>query len=938
MTELLSAVLSPQGWYCVVGLKKTGLPKQIFVRELEEVEKEVADLLAKDYDVYFGCAKYETNKTRSTDNVLAVKAFWLDIDCGENKPYATQTDGVAALQSFCKTLGLPKPTMVNSGRGLHVYWPLTTEVTRQDWTPVAKRLKVLCHEHKLEADPSRTSDAASILRMPDTYNFKGEPPLDVTVICHSKPVDFGAFKTCLGAIPDDAPAHIPSQANELTRALMGNKQHRFSIIAAKNAKGTGCLQLAKLIGEQDTADEPKWRATLSIPAFCVDSATAIHAVSEKHPSYTPEGTEEKVQKIKGPYTCAKFEELIPGGCDHCPHKGKITSPIVLGAEVAEATEEDNTVEYITETAKPVVYKIPEYPFPYFRGKNGGVYRKSDDEDDEDAVLVYEHDLYVVKRLKDPQRGEVIWMRLHTPRDGVKEFALPAVDLLTADRLREKLAWFGVIGMKKQMDAIMGYIVRSVKELQCREGAEIMRSQFGWTIDNKAFVVGDTEIGVTSDSYSPPSSYTEELSNWFIPMGSLEEWKSVVNVYDRPGFEPMAFGFFTAFGAPLMKHLHLKGAIINMINNESGTGKTTAIKAMHSVYGHPEEIMLIQRDTMNVRLHRLGVMNNLGLGCDEITKMPAEEFSDFAYAVSQGRGRGRMKSNENAERLNKAKWQTILLCSSNASVVDKLKTLKSTPDGELMRVIEYEVPETKLLSKQEADEIFPKLYTNYGHAGRIYLRDLVENLEERIREIKELQVIIDKKISFTNRERFWSGVAACNIAGALFARRLGLIDIDVGRIFKWMLNEFSQMRQEIKPPASNHSSIIGEFWNEHRRNTLVINDEVDKRTGVEMLPIAEPFGELIIRMEPDTQKLFIGAKKFRKWCSDHQITLKDILNSLTAQGVYLGMVKKRMAKGTKIGGVPAVDALVFDCSKGDFLDPDVYINAVQDTDVDAEDAS
>jgi hypothetical protein len=50
-----------------------------------------------------------------------------------------------------------------------------------------------------------------------------------------------------------------------------------------------------------------------------------------------------------------------------------------------------------------------------------------------------------------------------------------------------------------------------------------------------------------------------------------------------------------------------------------------------------------------------------------------------------------------------------------------------------------------------------------------------------------------------------------------------------------------------------------------------------------------------------------------------------------------MVKKRMAKGTKIGGVPAVDALVFDCSKGDFLDPDAYINAVQADDT-QEDAS
>jgi hypothetical protein len=444
-------------------------------------------------------------------------------------------------------------------------------------------------------------------------------------------------------------------------------------------------------------------------------------------------------------------------------------------------------------------------------------------------------------------------------------------------------------------------------------------------------VGDTEISAEGDKYSPPSSYTAQLADWFTPVGSLEEWKSVINVYDREGFEPHAFGFFTAFGAPLMKHLNLKGAIINMINNESGTGKTTTIKAMHSVYGHPEELMLIQRDTMNVRLHRLGVMNNLGLGCDELTKMSSDEFSDFAYAVSQGRGRGRMKSNENAERINLAKWQTILLCSSNASAVDKLRALKSTPDGELMRLIEYEIPETKLLSKQEADDIYPKLYTNYGHAGRIYLRDLVENLEERIQEVKQIQLLIDKKIGFTNRERFWSGVAACNIAGALFAKRLGLIDIDIGRIFKWMLKQFSQMRLEIKPPSTTHASVIGEYWNEHRRNSLVINDKVDMRTGVEMLPILEPSGELIIRMEPDTQKLFIIAKKLRTWCSQHQITLKDVLNSLTAEGVYAGMVKKRMAKGTKLGSVPAVDAFVFDCSKGGFLDTDAFVGT-SDADV------
>jgi hypothetical protein len=622
----------------------------------------------------------------------------------------------------------------------------------------------------------------------------------------------------------------------------------------------------------------------------------------------------------------RLRKINPGGCSGCPHLGKLKSPITLGQEIIEADPEDNEVEFVNKEAKkPIKYTIPQYPFPYFRGKNGGVYRRSEaDEDEEDSVLVYEHDLYVVKRLRDPQNGEVIWMRLHTPKDGVREFALPAVDLLTTEKLREKLAWYGVVALKKQMDLIMTYVVRFVKELQCSEEAEIMRTQFGWTPDNSAFVVGDTEICADSDRYSPPSSYTSQLAPWFEPKGSLEEWQSVIKVYGREGLEPHAFGVLSAFGAPFLKHMNISGCIINLINNESGTGKTTVLKAMHSVFGHPEELMLIQRDTMNVRLHRLGVMNTIGLGCDEVTKMKMEEMSDFSYAVSQGRGRGRMQANANAERLNFAKWQTILLCSSNASIVDKLKAASDSSDGEMMRVIEYQVPPNPLISKQEADQIFPKMYTNYGHAGRIYARDLVSNLEERIQEVKKVQMIIDKKVGFTNRERFWSAIMACNITGGLIARRLGLIDWDMGRIFKWAIKEFSQMREETKPPMSNHASVIGEFWNTHRQNTLVINDEADKRTGVEMLPILEPKGELIIRMEPDTQKLFIATKPFRNYCAENRITLKDVLNSLTSDGVYIGTVKKRLSKGTKLSSVPAVDALVFDCSRGDFIDPDAYI--------------
>jgi hypothetical protein len=499
--------------------------------------------------------------------------------------------------------------------------------------------------------------------------------------------------------------------------------------------------------------------------------------------------------------------------------------------------------------------------------------------------------------------------------------------MSKEKVKDRLGWYGVVAGVKQMESISQFMIKFVNELQFKTELEVMRMQYGWTDKDRKFVIGDQEVTAEGIRYSPPSSATVTLSEHMQPVGTLEEWKEVANVYNRAGFEPHAFGFFTAFGSPLLKHLNLKGAVINLINNQSGTGKTTVAQLMHSVYGHPDEQMLIWRDTMNMKLNRMGIMNNLPISCDEVTKMEANDFSDFLYAVSQGRARGRLKSQVNEERINNSKWGLLCVCTSNASFYDKLGAMTGTPDGELMRLIEYQIPETALITKAEADELFPKMFTNYGHAGRPYLQWLVANLEEAVDMVKQTQLVIDQKVRFTGRERFWSGIAACNIAGAMIAKRLGLIDIDIKRVFEWMVKELSQMRQEIKPPATNHASVIGEFLNEHRGCILVVNDAADNRTGLHQLPIVEPKYELLVRIEPDTKKLFISAKHLRKFCTDNRITLKDVLKDLSSEGVYEKIAKKRMAKGTSIEGLPT-DAFMFDCSKGDFINTDQYVEALK----------
>ena len=51
-----------------------------------------------------------------------------------------------------------------------------------------------------------------------------------------------------------------------------------------------------------------------------------------------------------------------------PTKGNVKSPIVLGREVQEASEQDNIVEdtvYGIDQGHTQTYVIPKYPEPYF---------------------------------------------------------------------------------------------------------------------------------------------------------------------------------------------------------------------------------------------------------------------------------------------------------------------------------------------------------------------------------------------------------------------------------------------------------------------------------------------------------------------------------------------------------------------------------------------
>lgn len=174
--NFLEAVLADEGYYCVFASRADDRRVQKFYGSIDQVIQSAQDLDAEGYDAYYALATFSEAGSRKVNNVKHLNALFLDLDCGASKDYATQEDALLALRAFCKKLSLPKPVMVNSGRGVHVYWVLNEPVGLDNWLPVAERLKKLCADNNLLADPAVTADAARVLRIPATHNHKDNPP------------------------------------------------------------------------------------------------------------------------------------------------------------------------------------------------------------------------------------------------------------------------------------------------------------------------------------------------------------------------------------------------------------------------------------------------------------------------------------------------------------------------------------------------------------------------------------------------------------------------------------------------------------------------------------------------------------------------------------------------------------------------------------------
>ena len=928
MTDFLNSVLPTQGTYCSVGIR-SGVVKQEFHPTIADVDDVCGGFATQGIDAYFALATFKDDSSRKADNAAFLRSFFLDLDCGTGKPYADQAAAAQALSIFISNTGLPSPTVVNSGGGLHVYWPLLEDVEASVWISHAKSLKRLCAAHNLHADPAVTADSVRILRVPGTSNFKKEPARPVQIVAQGQPTELAVFVSLLPAASVDLSAAKRFGMDESSREIAGGDFPKcvFARVASRSLKDSGCAQIKHALTNAATLEEPLWRAALSIAIRCEDGAEAIHKISKDHPGYTAASTEAKAAETKGPYTCQWYKDNRAEGCKGCKHT--FSSPILLGRIVEESpvTDDQYVIEHEAEDDVPVSTTIiPAYPFPYFRGVNGGVFRKDRDRDGEEVEIeIYPDDLYLTERFFDSNEndvgdGEMVGINLHMRRDGVRRFFAPVTTLFATDKLRDLLVRNGVVAYGKKLEVLMAYFASAIRKLQSQYAANRTRNQMGWTPDLLGFVVGELEYTASGVKLAPPASGTRQLAAAFKPTGSLEEWKKIANFYDRPGLEPHALALFFGFGSPLLRLIEgnvVKGAMVHLKHNGSGSGKSTAQMVANSIFGHPDDLLMKKEDTYASKMHMLGMINSLIYTVDEITNEKAEVLSDMAYGFTSGRGKHRMESQSNKMRANHTVWCNITLTSGNASVTDVLQQYKSTADGELRRVLELSVPKYTGATKQEIDAVFGKLNTNFGVAGPIYIEYVMANIDSVRALLTNMQTKIDAELGLDQSDRFYSAILTCAFVGALISRRLKLHDIEISHVYQYALTSVTQVRAATKADIGDPTTVAQEtlaaFINENVNNALVA--PFASRGGLPERPAVTPKGPLRMRYDPETRELAIAVAEFRRFFAMRQVDVKDSIVRLN-QAKYMKHDGKsyptRLGSGA-VGGLSgiAIRCYVFD---------------------------
>lgn len=913
MRLLLDALLQGEGTRYGVAIQGKKVQQAAFV-DNETLEHFLRSTMESGWDAYHACALFGPGGSREAANALVARALWLDVDAGSGKNFDSEDSALSGLAKFVRTTGLPEPTVVGSGYGWHAYWFLKEPLSSDAWRQYATALKALTPW----ADQSRTADIASILRTPETWNFKRGGKAPVILGPMRGPYGIDAFRSLLTVGPQSVGGNVLAHPARTTRSAAG----RLGPIAAAAARiygndlvdaetvADGCAQLGAMRSTRGLLPEPVWKACLGVLALCKDGEELAHEWSVGDPRYDPSETQGKFDRsaaLGAPTTCAHFQGINPAGCSACPFRGHVSTPVQLAraqsrAVLAVPRAPVGLAPHIgapSASYRADVEALPSLPPDFIHGDNGGLFLKGGGKNGEpQCVSRYPVHLVAATRGELKTDSVTLVLRHLIPSEGYRDIEIPFASLFSSQG-NSVLAGRGIA--VENADAFRKFVRDSYNDLISTKKLGSMFEQCGWKNNDTEFLVGNRlyKSGCVEDVPGTPELHFR--SRLFGPRdgGSLEGWKAKSAQLFGVGREASTFAMLCGFAAPLIRFLSTTegGAVVSIVSRESGQGKSLGIDGATSIWGDGEALRLINGDTQVARAISFGVLGNLPCVLDDIAHRDAEQARDFIQRFTDGRDKLR-GTREGELRHLLASWQTILITSSNDSLIDAITSLGGTA-AMAYRVLQFNASLPANVDKKQGEQWKRDMLLNWGHAGDAYLKYLLQPtvLAYAKDAVRRTQAALVEDHDFNTEHRFWTRTLACVFVAHAIAHTAELVSFPVSVIRDWAIDSTRAMGGVGKPSGGfdrreTANDILSAFIGDHIDNILTLRDA--SKSTVNEIPMREPKGKILMRYEVGSRRLFVREDVLRQYLAKRQFSWHHFQREMEARGSLIptGLKKKR----------------------------------------------
>lgn len=281
-------------------------------------------------------------------------------------------------------------------------------------------------------------------------------------------------------------------------------------------------------------------------------------------------------------------------------------------------------------------------------------------------------------------------------------------------------------------------------------------------------------------------------------GTFEGWRAGIGTMCE-GNPLLMLSVCASLAGPLLYHVQRQGGGFHIVG-DSSTGKSSAILAGASVWGHAEDFKRTWRATGNGLEGIASQRNDTLLALDEIGEADPREIGSVIYAIANGTGKARARRNGSARAAKR--WRVMLFSSGELGLSSLMAEAgRRSRAGQEIRLLD--IPARRAYGawdylhdmaggREFSDAIQRVSVTHYGHAGPQFIRKLLEcGLQEGLPAL--LAQFCSQYPSISGQEsRAAERFALVAMAGEL-AITFGVLPLPTGTARDAMLELFEQWR-------------------------------------------------------------------------------------------------------------------------------------------------